>query len=112
MTLEKINYKEWTGDGLKFETTIYACGRYNVRKVAQVSDDGSRYEYFTVNPGEQQYNAILPSIYYSDGFGKGEREFTINTTAYGALKPDLIQMIVEGYQEALAVVETLTKEFC
>lgn len=101
MTLEKMGYKEWTSDGVKFESTIYACGRYNVRKVAQVSGDGSRYETFTVHPGEQQYNAILPSIYYSD---YGERQFTIQTTSYGALKPDLIQMIVEGYQEAIAVV--------
>lgn len=47
---------------------------------------------------------FLPEIYFDNG------EFQIQTTSYGSLNPSDIKKVIEGYEEALKIVEVLTAE--
>lgn len=53
----------------------------------------------------------IPEIYCIDNFEGEVIRFDIQTTSYGALAPDEIRKVIEGYNEAVKVAEFLTKEF-
>lgn len=48
------------------------------------------------------HKSMLPSIYFYN-----EEGFRIQTTSYGALKPEEIDEVIEGYKTAQATVEEL-----
>lgn len=61
-----------------------------------------------ITPDEKKY---LPKIYSDINWDSEKWEFKIQTTAYGALKPEEINEVINGYQEAQEVVKELEKIF-
>lgn len=102
MKLELIKKMNATGATAQ----LYQIGSYQV----SVMNYESGFRNITVN---QDWNEkFIPAIYYNDGmFGSDEKSFTIQTTSYGALTPDEIKQVIEGYEQAIEVVAVLTKEF-
>lgn len=59
---------------------------------------------------------FIPYIYYNpiylnEDWTEIKREFVIDTTAYGSLKPNEIKQVIDGYEKAIKVVEILTNTF-
>ena len=85
-------------------------GGYTVKINRAYYKDGTMIEDFYIEPYHD--DRYLPKIYFRDGaFGSSVKKFEIQTTSYGALDPEEIKKVIDGYQLALAVVETLTKAF-
>lgn len=109
--MELIKRKEMQVDfdGIHYETTIYDIGGYEVSYL-RASKGAERTERICVD--KTDFDRYLPTIYSTDDiFGNGKKGFEIQTTAYGAMSPAKIKEVVAGYEEALEVVEILTKEF-
>lgn len=75
--------------------TVDACGHFGISRI-------------DITPDEKKY---LPKIYSDMNWDSEEWEFKIQTTAYGALKPEEINEVINGYQEAQEVVKELEKMF-
>lgn len=110
MTLNKIRSKEKHEDGAHYYMADYEMGGYIVTHYLTKYSDCDVIERFEIFAKDR--TSYLPKIYYSDGhFGKKEKSFEIQTTAYGALNPEEIKKVIAGYQEAIEAVETLKQEF-
>ena len=94
--------KEFVAENEGYEMKDYSIKGYNVRVVIQ----DEKVEEIVLRKCER----FLPEISWS-GFSwdKKEREFRIQTTAYGSLEVDQIQEVIKGYQTAIEVVEILKK---
>ena len=98
-------------DGTVRENNYFKLGKYEVEEYTVTYDDGKSYKRIAVS--EDWNERYLPRIEYCDDIlGEKAPEFKIQTTAYGALKPEEIKKVIEGYQEALEAVEILTANFC
>ena len=99
-------------DGTVREYNSFKLGKYEVEEYTVTTyEDGKSYKRVAVSKDwDERY---LPEINYCDDIlGEKAPEFKIQTTAYGALKPEEIEKVVEGYKEALEAVEILTANFC
>lgn len=111
MSLVKVDSKFEVAEGKTYRGDYFKLGQYEVEKYTVTYENGSFYKRISVT--KDWNNRFLPDIYYSeDIFGRRDPKFTIETTAYGALKPEEIKKVIEGYQEALEAVEILTANFC
>lgn len=111
MVLKFIEHNEAQEEKTKYERDIYEIGNYRVIRDLSIYESGRVYESFDVRANrELEY---LPDIYFNNRlFGDDfEKEFKIQTTAYGSMSPDIIQQIIEGYKEAIEVVNILTDKF-
>lgn len=100
LTLERSKESE----GRKYEH--YTIGRYEIDLTTYKS--GNRYINTRVDREDNRY---IPEIYCIDNLDGKILRFEIQTTSYGALNADEIKKVIAGYNEALEVVEILTKEF-
>ena len=100
MELNVIERKE-IGDK-KCET--YRIGRYTVKLVRYI--DGSIY----IAVGKERAD-YLPEIYGRSNYEGTVLGFEIQTTSYGALSVEETKKMIDGLNEAIEVVEILTKEF-
>lgn len=111
MKLKFIEHNEAQEEKTKYERDIYEIGNYRVIRDLSIYESGRVYESFDIRPNrELEY---IPDIYFNnrlfgDDFAK---EFKIQTTAYGSMSPEIIQQIIEGYKEAIEVVNILTDKF-
>lgn len=114
MTLVKVDSKVKISlkDGTVRENNSFKLGKYEVEEYTiTYCEDGKSYKRVAVS--EDWNERYLPRIEYCDDIlGEKAPEFKIQTTAYGALKPEEIEKVVEGYKEALEAVEILTANFC
>lgn len=91
----------------------FEIGGYTVNKLTVMNNAEGKVEYTSISVCPDMEERYLPEIRYEDGFWTTEKpKFTIQTTAYGALDSAEIHKVVAGYQQALQVVEVLTKNFC
>ena len=96
--------------GRKTECQAFRVGRYEVDQTTVTFVDGESYTIIRVaGDWNERY---LPEIYYCDGPMYEKAHFRIQTTSYGWLEPEEIKEVIAKYQEAVEVVEVLTKEFC
>lgn len=103
MKLTLVKTKEL--ENKKFE--LYTIGKYEV--CASTYGDGGKLVTVSINKFEHEF---MPEICTRDNLFRGEiYGFEIQTTAYGSLNSDDIRKVIAGYNEALEVVEVLTKEF-
>ena len=112
--LELIKINEETKIDLQHNTTKewteYRIGRYTVDHIVYTNENG--YSTTRISVTKDWDSEYLPTIYYENMFDSDEdKYFTIQTTAYGAKKPDEIKYIMAGYQEAIEVVKVLTENF-
>ena len=85
---------------------IYTIGRYGVDVTTY--KNGDKYIRVFITDRNDRY---LPEVYCIINRKSKIIEFKIQTTSYGSLTPDEIKQVIAGYNEALEVVEILTKEF-
>ena len=100
LTLEKTR----TVEDRKYE--LYTIGKYQI----EVTNYSNGNRYITIRV-DRFTNRFIPEIYCKDNFEGKILGFEIQTTSYGALNAEAIQKVIAGYNEALEVVEILTKEF-
>lgn len=100
LTLEKTR----TTEDRRYD--LYVIGKYEV--CVTTFESGYRYIDTRVDRID---NRFIPEIYCRDDFEGHILGFEIQTTSYGALSADEIKQVIAGYNEALEVVEILTKEF-
>ena len=91
----------------------FECGKYKIDRTASnymSENKGYTAIHYSITRGDEKY---LPRIYYSDDLGIDgiTPKFTIQTTSYGDLDPEEIKEMIKGYEEAIEVVEALTKKF-
>lgn len=111
MELKFIEHLEQNEEKIKYERDLYEIGNYQVIRDLSIYESGKKHERFEVRGNrEMEY---LPDIYFNYSiFGDDdEREFKIQTTSYGSLTPDEIQQVIDGYKEAVEVVNVLTDRF-
>lgn len=110
MELKFIRHNEACKGNVKYQRDSYAIGNYNVARDTKTYENGRTYEQFEISANCEK--RFIPTIYFHQSFFDGEeKEFKIQTTSYGSLSPAEIQEVIDGYQEALEVVKTLTNEF-
>lgn len=83
---------------------LYEIARYTVKVV----NHEWGYKSIAVKKGIGDY---LPDIYCRDDIEGNVIAFEIQTTSYGSLETEEIKKMVAGLNEAVEVVEILTKEF-
>lgn len=83
----------------------FNIGKYEV--VVSTYTNGNKWVTVHIKDGGR----YVPEIYCYDDFEGNIKSFNIQTTSYGALGVEDIQKVMEGYNEAIKVVEVLTKEF-
>ena len=119
MKIELVKINELTREditeGRKYVLTEYTIGNYKVEHLVTCFN-GYVEPSININVSlnwEDHHENYLPEIYFNDMFKpkKDRYYFSIQTTSYGSLRPDAIEKIVAGYQQALAVVEALTEKF-
>ena len=113
MILNQVDYRTKEENGKKYTASEYILGDdlYEVVKYSTKYSDGTFYSRISVSRNRE--HEYLPDIYFEDGvFGNNKKEFKIQTTAYGALAPDEILKVIDGYNTALEAVKILTKNFC
>ena len=87
------NFYEFKGYEIIDEKTCYNGGEEIHHISVSLKDRNDKY---------------LPSISYSNW--SEEKEFTIETTSYGSLKPEEIKEVIKGYETAMYVVAVLKSE--
>lgn len=115
MELKYVDYKSKLEDGKLYGSTRFGINEHYSVEVYNIFKDGEEiYRRVGVEVSyEDRHENYIPEIYYQDDFyGESKPRFEIQTTAYGAKSPEEIQKVIAGYQEALEVVELLTKHFC
>lgn len=111
MELKFIEHKEALKENAKYERDIYEIGNYRVIRDLSIYESGRVHESFDVSANrEKEY---LPDIYFDSNIfdNNCKKEFKIQTTAYGALSTTKILQVVNGYDEALEIVNILTNKF-
>lgn len=107
MRLELINTAKDPNENTTYE--FYTIGKYKVEVSIHTTSYGVERKHISVTKDYSE--RYLPAIYFTGRrFGKDVNEFEIQTTSYGALKPEDIQKVMEGYEQALKVVSILTEE--
>lgn len=110
MELKFIGHNEVFKSNVKYQRDSYTIGNYNVARDTKTYEDGKTYEQFEISANCEK--RFIPTIYFHQSFFDGEeKEFKIQTTSYGSLSPAEIQEVINGYQEALEVVNILTDKF-
>lgn len=110
MELKFIGHNEACKDNVKYQRDSYTIGSYNVARDTKTYENGITYEQFEIKANREK--RFIPTIYfYQSIFDGEEKEFKIQTTSYGSLSPAEIQEVIDGYQEALEVVNSLTDKF-
>jgi len=111
MELKFIEHLEEQDNNGKYERDIYEIGNYQIIRDLSIYKSGKTHERFGVNPNREK--DYVPEIYFNyDIFGDDKaREFKIQTTSYGSLSPADIQRVIDGYKEAVEVVNILTDKF-
>lgn len=106
MKLELIYQEAEQFETYTSEYKEYRIGHYTLFVEEAIGkQDGKRITtMFSIEADNDDY---LPQLYYR----KEEKVVLVQTTAYGAKKPDEIRKIIQGYEEAVQVAETITKEF-
>lgn len=103
------------------ESTDKSYNGSAVYKVYEISGYEVTVEHFEFANGavcdnvyvEKNYlDKYLPEIYFHSLANNGKGEFKIQTTGYGTMTPAEIKQMIAKYEEAIDVVETLTKTFC
>ena len=115
MELRQVDYKSKVEDGKLYSSTCFGVSEHYTLEVYTIHRDGKEiYKRIGVEVSyEDRTENYIPEIYYQDDFyGKSKPRFEIQTTAYGTKSPEEIQKVIAGYQEAVEVVELLTKHFC
>lgn len=85
---------------------ISTIGSYSVKVVTY--PDGTNY----ITVRKESREEYLPDIYCRVNDDNGDvLGFEIQTTSYGALLPEEIKKMVEALNEAVEIVEILTKHF-
>lgn len=112
MELKFIEHKEAQDERGKYTRDEYRIGNYVVFRELSVYNTGTTFESFGIRANREV--DFLPDIYYNynlfDDDGR-TREFKIQTTSYGSLYPNEIQQVIDGYKEAVEVVNVLTDKF-
>ena len=111
MKLTFIEHKECREENTKYERDIYEIGNYQVIRDLSIYESGNKHERFEVRPNRKV--DFLPDIYYNYSiFGDdNQRDFRIQTTSYGSLPTEDIQKVIDGYKEAVEVVNVLNERF-
>lgn len=111
MELKFIEHKEAQDNNGRYERDIYVIGNYQVIRDLSIYESGKTHERFGINPNREM--DYIPEIYFNYSiFGDdNEREFKIQTTSYGSLSAVDIQKVIDGYNEAVEVVNILTDKF-
>lgn len=114
MELKSIDHNGSHDERGNYTRDEYRIGNYVVYRFLHHYNNGTTYENFEIQ-ANPEIN-FLPDIYYNKYSIKGNdfvqsREFKIQTSSYGSLHPAEIQQIIDGYKEALDVVNILTEKF-
>ena len=105
-----IEHKEAQDERGNYERDEYRIGNYVVFRELSFYKTGSTFERIQVVPNREV--DYIPEIYYDYSlFGDVVRSFKIQTTSYGSLSPVDIQKLIDGYNEAVEVVNVLTDRF-
>mgnify|MGYP003500884519 CR=1 FL=1 len=107
MNLVLVEEKEMVDEyGVHCERKEYEIGNY---KVTVDWEDGKLDDIFVREDFNVEYVAEI-SLKGRHSWN-GPLRFEIQTAAYGSKEVDDIQKIIKGYQQAIEVVEILTKKF-
>lgn len=111
MDLKFIDHKETQEEDIKYERDVYQIGNYSVAREITIYQSGNTFERFHI-VGDRNIE-YLPDIYFNQNIfdNNDVKEFKIQTTAYGSLSPEHIHKIIQGYAEAVEVVNILTDNF-
>lgn len=115
MMLTSISTKTAKRDGATNERTVFTLGEhYTVYRLVTRYPSGYTFKNFRVSVETiDQMDNFIPDIYYDDDFendGK-DAQFKVQTTAYGALDINAIELVTKGYEEAIEAVKILNKNF-
>lgn len=110
MELKLIEHNEACENSVKYQSDCYTIGNYKIIKDTTIYKNGKTFEQFDINKNCEK--RFIPTICFYESLFDGEKkEFKIQTTSYGSLYPAEIQEVIDGYQEALEVVNILTDKF-
>lgn len=101
--MELVLKRERRGEGKTLKG--YELGGYEV--TVTTYDSGLQY----INVRTDKQNRYQPEIYPREDMADNVIGFAIQTTSYGALRPDEIRKVIEAMEEAIEVVNVLTKAF-
>lgn len=91
-----------------YRSEVYVIGSYEVIRYIKTYENGEKYISYSFRCDDE----FIPELFYQNNKWKNKENcFVISTTTYGALDAENIKKVVAGYEEALEVVETLTKQF-
>lgn len=106
LELKFIKSAQYTEDHSTEIRCLYNVGRYNVITTTTEYIDREK-ELVNIQIDAVDGNRFTPYIYYRNR----NKSFAIGTTSYGSLPIEDIKRVIEGYNEAVEVVEILTNEF-
>lgn len=113
MTLNQVRYNKIVEEDFTREQTVYMAGSYEIYRQCRTNNKSGDVDYYYSINEDSSNNRYLPPVSYDSGFfSGGTPKFEIQTIAYGALGVDEIRKVMAGYQEAVELVELLTKSFC
>lgn len=111
MELKFIEHKEAQEDNIKYERDVYQIGNYSIAREMTIYQSGNTFERFHII--KDRNIEYLPDIYFNQNIfdNNDVKDFKIQTTSYGSLSPEDIQKVIDGYNEAVKVVNVLTDIF-
>lgn len=97
------------GNTLHFKE--YKVGHYVVMQC--ICNEGTEDEYTIYDISKDRSIDYLPTVYAHFNLLNGElKGFDVQTTSYGALELDEIEVFLKRMKEGVAVARALTAEFC
>lgn len=96
----------------QYITEQYEYGQYIIYRTVYFWTTGRTDTSFSVNPVSR--DNYIPEIFFE---GRScihkdrQPEFKIQTTAYGSKRPEEIEKVIAGYQQAIELVKILTEAF-
>ena len=87
---------------------IYEIGKYKLKKQIATLKGGLHYVNVDIEPinNKSGYDFYLPSIYVSNDHKK-EPSITVQTSSYGSLDAEFLELYIEAYKHALEVVKAI-----
>ena len=105
--LKPIETKERRIENSYSTVTVYEFEGYEIVDERRCYNGEEELRYISISIKDWN-NRYLPEIRYNN-WGE-EKEFKIQTTSYGSLKPEEIKEVIKGYETAMYVVAVIKNE--
>lgn len=104
--------KSYDGTTYRKEVRPYEISDYMVNDITRIYENGTTDHSITISV--EHNNKYTPEIYtlYEENSLTKIKEFKITTTSYGSLFLDEYKEFLKAQNDAMEVVEILTKKYC